>query len=223
MTLSQDKKRKYQVVTLLFSLLLGVGLAAFGSGPLMEIKEDIFGYNHAIGTITLSLILAGFSWLSIHLAFAQWKNSHWMLLAMKMVLYFCGMITVPFLILFIMTLNDYHHHPGMELGVMVVPIYWFVTVSLFAIILIIPFGFLSYWLSRPSSTKSQENQLISCQTEQKSERMMETNKTLEKCCLTLFVMLIGAFLVVLTFDRLTLLACIILFMGLILYFIWRKC
>lgn len=156
MTLSQDKKRKYQAVTLLFSLLLGVGLAAFGSGPLMEIKEDIFGYNHAIGTITLSLILAGFSWLSIHLAFAQWKNSHWMLLAMKMVLYFCGMITVPFLILFIMTLNDYRHHPGMELGVMVVPIYWFVTVSLFAIILIIPFGFLSYWLSRLSSTKSQE-------------------------------------------------------------------
>ena len=192
MTLSQDKKRKYQVVTLLFSLLLGVGLAAFGSGPLMEIKEDIFGYNHAIGT-------------------------------MKMVLYCCGMITVPFLILFIMTLNDYRHHPGMELGVMVVPIYWFVTVSLFAIILIIPFGFLSYWLSRLASTKSQENQLISCQTEQKSERMMETNKTLEKCCLTLFVMLIGAFLVVLTFDRLTLLACIILFMGLILYFIWRKC
>ena len=67
----------------------------------------------------------------------------------------------------------------MELGVMVVPIYWFVTVSLFAIILIIPFGSLSYWLSRLSSTKSQENQLISCQTEKKSERMMETNKTLE--------------------------------------------
>ena len=222
MKLSQDKKRKYQIVTLLFSLLLGVGIAAFGLGPLMEIKEDIFGYNHAIGTITLSLILAGFSWLSIHLAFAQWRNSHWMLLAMKMVLYFCGMITVPFLILFIMTLNEYRHDPGMELGVMAMPILWLITVPMLAMILIIPFGFLSYWLSRLSPTKSQENQYISCQTEQKSERMTETKKTLEKCCLTLVVMLIGAFAVVLTFDRLIILACIILFMGWILYFIWRK-
>ena len=222
MKLSQDKKRKYQIVTLLFSLLLGVGIAAFGPGPLMEIKEDIFGYNHAIGTITLSLILAGFSWLSIHLAFAQWKNSHWMLLALKMVLYFCGMITVPFLILFIMTLNEYRHSPGIELGVMVVPIYWLLTVFMLAIILIILFGLFSYWLSRLSSTRSEENQFISCQTEQKSERMMVTKKTLEKCCLTLVVILIGAFPVVLTFDSLTILACIILFMGLILYFIWRK-
>ena len=221
MKLSQDKKRKYQIVTLLFSLLLGVGIAAFS--PVREIYEEIFGYNNAIGTITLSLILAGFSWLSIQLAFAQWTNSHWMLLAMKMVLYFCGMITVPFLILFIMTLNEYRHHPGMELGVMTMPILWLITVPMLAMILIIPFGFLSYWLSRLSSTRSEENQFISCQTEQKSERMMVTKKTLEKCCLTLFVMLIGAFLVVLTFDRLTLLACIILFMGLILYFIWRKC
>ena len=140
---------------------------------------------------------------------------------MKMVLYFCGMITVPFLILFIMTLNEYRHDPGMELGVMVAPIYWLITVSMLAIILIILFGFFSFWLSRLSSTKSQENQLISCQTEPESERMMETNKTLEKCCLTLVVMLIGAFPVVLTFDSLTILACIILFMGLILYFIWR--
>ena len=141
---------------------------------------------------------------------------------MKMVLYFCGMITIPFLILFIMTLNEYRHNPGMELGVMVAPIYWLLTVFMLAIILSILFGILSYWLSRLSSTESQENQLISSQTEQKSERMIETNKTLEKCCLTLVVMLIGAFPVVLTFDRLPILACIILFMGLILYFIWRK-
>ena len=220
MKLSQDKKRKYQIVTLLLSLLLGVGIAAFS--PVREIYEEIFGYNNAIGTIPLSLILAGFSWLSIQLAFAQWTNSHWMLLAMKMVLYFCGMITVPFLILFIMTLNEYRHDPGMELGVMVAPIYWLITVSMLAIILIILFGLFSYWLSRLSSTRSEENQFISCQTEQKSERMMVTKKTLEKCCLTLVVILIGAFPVVLTFDSLTILACIILFMGLILYFIWRK-
>ena len=69
-----------------------------------------------------------------------------MLLAMKMVLYFCGMITVPFLILFIMTLNEYRHDPGMELGVMAMPILWLITVPMLAMILIIPFGFLSYWL-----------------------------------------------------------------------------
>ena len=167
MKLSQDKKRKYQIVTLLFSLLLGVGIAAFG--PVRKIYEDIFGYNNEIGMITLSLILAGFSWLSIRLAFTQWKNSHWMLLAMKMVLYYCGMITVVFSILMIKVLQDYQEHPGIELGVLGVPVYWFITVSLFAIILIIPFGFLSYWLSRLTSTNSQENQFISCQTEQKSE------------------------------------------------------
>lgn len=220
MKLSQDKKRKYQIVTLLLSLLLGVGIAVFS--PLREIYEEIFGYNNAIGTITLSLILAGFSWLSIHLAFAQWKNSHWMLLALMMVLYFCGMITVVFSILMIQDLLYYQDHPGMELGVMVVPILWFITVSLLAIILIIPFGFLSYWLSRLSPTKSQENQYISCQTEEKSERMTETKKTLLKCCLTFVVFLIGAFAVILAFGSLTLLACIIFLMGLILYFIWRK-
>ena len=217
MKLSQDKKRKYQIVTLLFSLLLGVGVAAF-----YTLVMKFVYFDNAIGMIILTLVPAGLSWLSIRLAFAQWKNSHWMLLAMKMVLYFCGMITIPFLILFIMTLNEYRHNPGMELGVMVAPIYWLLTVFMLAIILSILFGILSYWLSRLSSTESQENQLISSQTEQKSERMIETNKTLEKCCLTLVVMLIGAFPVVLTFDRLPILACIILFMGLILYFIWRK-
>ena len=168
MKLSQDKKRKYQIVTLLFSLLLGVGIAAFG--PVRKIYEDLFGYNNDIRMITLSLILAGFSWLSIRLAFAQWKNSHWMLLAMKMVLYYCGMITVVFSILMIKVLQDYQECPSIELGVLVVPVYWFITVSLFAIILIIPFGFLSYWLSRLTSTNSQENQFISCPTEQKSEK-----------------------------------------------------
>jgi hypothetical protein len=33
-------------------------------------------------------------------------------------------------------------------------------VFLLAIVLMIPFGFLSHWLSRLSSTESQENQLI---------------------------------------------------------------
>ena len=220
MKVSQDKKRKYQIVTLLFSLLLGVGIAAFG--PVREIYEDLFGYNNAIRTITLSLILAGFSWLSIHLAFAQWTNSHWMLLAMKMVLFFCGMITVPFLILFIMTLNEYSHDPGMELGVMAMPILWLIAVPMLVIILIIPFGFLSYWLSRLSPTKNQENQNISCQTEQESKRMTGTKKTLLKCCLTFVVLLFGAFAVILAFGSLPILACIILLVGLIIYFIWRK-
>ena len=158
MKLSQDKKRKYQIVTLLFSLLFGVGIAAFCPGPLMEIKEDIFGYNHAIGTITLSLILAGFSWLSIHLAFAQWKNSHWMLLAMKMVLYFCGMITALFLIMMLISSQFYQDIEAYPL--VVIHIIWFAGVFLLAIVLMIPFGFLSYWLSRLSSTESQENRLI---------------------------------------------------------------
>ncbi len=220
MKVSQDKKKKYQIVTLLLPLLLGAGIAAFG--PVREIYEDLFGYNNAIRTITLSLIFAGFSWLSIHLAFAQWKNSHWMILAMMMVLYFCGMITVVFSILMIQDLVYYHDHPSMELGVMVVPVYWFVTVSLFALILIIPFGFLSYWLSRLSPTKTQENQNISCQTEQESKRMTGTKKTLLKCCLTFVVLLFGAFAVILAFGSLPILACIILLVGLILYFIWRK-
>ena len=155
MKLSQDKKRKYQIVTLLFSLLLGVGVVAF-----YTLVMKFVAYDNAIGMIIPTLVPAGLSWLSIRLAFAQWKNSHWMLLAMKMVLYFCGMITIVFSILMINSLLDYHDHPGMELGVLVVPVYWFITVSLFAIILIIPFGFLSYWLSRLSSTESQENQLI---------------------------------------------------------------
>ena len=147
MQLSQDKKRKYQIVTLLFSLLLGVGVAAYGT--LMK----VVGYDNAIGMITLSLILAGLSWLSIRLAFAQWKNSHWMLLAMKMVFYFCGMITAPFLIsLFFGDIETYPLVMGL--------IYWFGIVFLLAIVLIIPFGFLSYWLSRLSSTKEQENQFI---------------------------------------------------------------
>lgn len=144
MKLSQDTKRKYHTVTLLFSLLLGVGVAAYGA-------RMIVGYENAIGMITLSLILAGFSWLSIRLAFAQWKNSHWMLLAMKMVLYFCGMITVPVLIS--LSFGDIETYP-LVMGL----IFLFAAVFLLAIVLIIPFGFLSYWLSRLSSTKRQENQ-----------------------------------------------------------------
>ena len=145
MKLSQDKKRKYQIVTFLFSLLLGVGVAAYGT------LMTVVGYDNAIGMITLSLILAGLSWLSIRLAFSQWKNSHWMLLAMKMVLYFCGMITVPFLIsLFFGDIETYPLVMGL--------IYWFGIVFLLAIVLIIPFGFLSNWLSRLSSTDRQENQ-----------------------------------------------------------------
>ena len=146
MKLSQEKKRKYQIVTLLFSLLLGVGVAAYGA------LMTIVGYDDAIGMITLSLIIAGFSWLSIHLAFAQWKDSHWMLLAMKMVLYFCGMITAVLLILMSLSYRDIETYP-LVMGL----IYYFGVLFLLAIVLIIPFGFLSYWLSRLSSTEKQEN------------------------------------------------------------------
>ena len=57
---------------------------------------------------------------------------------------------------------------------------------------------------------------------------METIKTLFKCCLTFVVMLIGAYAVVFAFDspswltNLSILAVIILFIGAILYLIWRK-
>ena len=152
MTLSQDKKRKYQIVTLLFSLLLGVGVAAFAS-RLMKFVV----YGDAIGMIIHSLIAAGFSWLSIRLAFAQWKDSHWMLLAMKMVLYFCGMITALYLIIMLISSQFYQDIETYPL--VMIHIIWFATVFCLAIVLMIPFGFLSHWLSRLSSTESQENQL----------------------------------------------------------------
>lgn len=153
MKLSQDKKRKYQIVTLLFSLLLGVGVAAF-----YTLVMKFVYFDNAIGMIILTLVPAGLSWLSIRLAFAQWKNSHWMLLAMKMVLLFCGMITALFLIMMLISSQFYQDIEAYPL--VVIHIIWFAGVFLLAIVLMIPFGFLSYWLSRLSSTESQENQLI---------------------------------------------------------------
>ena len=153
MKLSQDKKRKYQIVTLIFSLLLGVGVTAF-----VALQMKLVVYEGVIGMIIDSLIVAGLSWLSIRLAFAQWKNSHWMLLAMKMVLLFCGMITALFLIMMLISSQFYQDIEAYPL--VVIHIIWFGGVFLLAIVLMIPFGFLSHWLSRLSSTKSQENQLI---------------------------------------------------------------
>lgn len=153
MKLSQDKKRKYQIVTLLFSLLLGVGVVAFYTHVMKFVA-----YDNAIGMIIPTLVPAGLSWLSIRLAFAQWKNSHWMLLAMKMVLYFCGMITALFLIMMLISSQFYQDIEAYPL--VVIHIIWFAGVFLLAIVLMIPFGFLSYWLSRLSSTESKENQLI---------------------------------------------------------------
>ena len=153
MKLSQDKKRKYQIVTLLFSLLLGVGVVAF-----YTLVMKFVAYDNAMGMIIPTLVPAGLSWLSIRLAFAQWKNSHWMLLAMKMVLYFCGMITALFLIMMLISSQFYQDIEAYPL--VVIHIIWFAGVFLLAIVLMIPFGFLSYWLSRLSSTESKENQLI---------------------------------------------------------------
>jgi len=153
MKLSQDKKRKYQIVTLLFSLLLGVGVVAFYT---LVIK--LVDYEGAIGMIIFSLTPAVIAWLSIRLAFARWKGGHWMLLAMKMVLYFCGMMTVLFLMMMLISSQFYQDIETYPL--VVVHILWFAGVFLLAIVLMIPFGFLSHWLSRLSSTESQENQLI---------------------------------------------------------------
>ncbi len=153
MKLSQEKKKKYQIVTLIFSLLLGVGVTAF-----VALQMKLVVYEGVIGMIIDSLIVAGLSWLSIRLAFAQWKNSHWMLLAMKMVLLFCGMITALFLIMMLISSHFYQDIEAYPL--VVIHIIWFGGVFLLAIVLMIPFGFLSHWLSRLSSTKSQENQLI---------------------------------------------------------------
>jgi hypothetical protein len=153
MKLSQDKKKKYQIVTLIFSLLLGVGVTAF-----VALQMKLVVYEGVIGMIIDSLLAAVFSWLSIRLAFAQWKNSHWMLLAMKMVLLFCGMITALFLIMMLISSHFYQDIEAYPL--VVIHIIWFGGVFLLAIVLMIPFGFLSHWLSRLSSTESQENQLI---------------------------------------------------------------
>lgn len=152
MKLSQDKKRKYQIVTLLFSLLLGVGVAAFYKHVI-----KLVDYDNAIGMIIFSLIPAVIAWLSIRLAFAQWKDSHWILLTMKMVLYFCGMMTVLFLMMMLISSKFYQDIETYPL--VMVHILWFAGVTLLAIVLMIPFGFLSHWLSRLSSTESQENQL----------------------------------------------------------------
>jgi uncharacterized membrane protein len=57
---------------------------------------------------------------------------------------------------------------------------------------------------------------------------MNTIETLLKCCLTFVVMLIGAYAAMFAFDslswltNLSILAVIILFIGVILYLIWRK-
>ena len=153
MKLSQENQTKYQIVTFLFSLLLGVGVTAF-----VALQMKLVVYEGVIGMIIDSLIVAGLSWLSIRLAFAQWKNSHWMLMAMKMVLYFCGMITALFLIMMLISSHFYQDIEAYPL--VVIHIIWFGGVFLLAIVLMIPFGFLSHWLSRLSSTKSQENQLI---------------------------------------------------------------
>ncbi len=57
---------------------------------------------------------------------------------------------------------------------------------------------------------------------------MNTIETLLKCCLTFVVMLIGAYAAIFAFDspswltNLSILAVIILFIGVILYLIWRK-
>ena len=130
MRLSRDKKRKYHLVTVLFSLLLGVAACCL---------LVIDGFTLA-GAVLPSLLVMGFSWLSIYLACRQEHFGSWMLLGMKMLLLFIGMPWVLFLL--IMCSGDHETYP-----LVVVILLSLIVVALAAIILIIPFGLLAYWIT----------------------------------------------------------------------------
>ena len=109
-----NKKRKFHLVTVLFSLLLGVAACCL----------LVFNGFTLAGSVLPSLLVMGFSWLSIHLALRREHYRSWILLGMKMLLFFIGMPWVIFLII-------------MCSG---------------AIILIIPFGLLAYWITTLASS-----------------------------------------------------------------------
>ena len=130
-----NKKRKFHLVTVLFSLLLGVAACC-----LLMIYDSSFAQS-----ILPSILVMGFSWLSIYLACRREHHGSWMLLGMKMLLYFLGMPWVTFLL--ITCSGDHETYP-----LVVVILLSLVFLFIAAIILIIPFGLLAYWISSHTSS-----------------------------------------------------------------------
>ena len=130
-----NKKRKFHLVTVLFSLLLGVAACC-----LLMIYDSSFAQS-----ILPSILVMGFSWLSIYLACRREHHGSWTLLGMKMLLFFIGMPWVTFLI--IMCSGDHETYP-----LVVVILLSLIVVALAAIILIIPFGLLAYWITTHASS-----------------------------------------------------------------------
>jgi hypothetical protein len=130
MMIPTNKKREFYLVTVLFSVLLGVAACC-----LLMIYDSSFAQS-----ILPSILVMGFSWLSIHLACRRERFGSWMLLGMKMLLFFLGMPWVTFLL--IMCIGDHETYP-----LVVVILLSLVFLFIAAIILIIPFGLLAYWIS----------------------------------------------------------------------------
>lgn len=135
MMIPSNKKRKFNLVTVLFSVLLGVAACC-----LLMIYDSSFAQS-----ILPSILVMGFSWLSIYLACRREHHGSWMLLGMKMLLFFIGMPWVTFLL--ITCSGDHETYP-----LVVVILLSLVFLFIAAIILIIPFGLLDYWISSHTSS-----------------------------------------------------------------------
>ena len=130
MMIPTNKKREFYLVTVLFSLLLGAAACCL---------LVIYGFTLA-GAILPSLLVMGFSWLSIYLACRREHHGSWMLLGMKMLLFFIGMPWVTFLL--ITCIGDHETYP-MVVVILLSLVFLFIA----AIIPNIPFGLLAYWIS----------------------------------------------------------------------------
>lgn len=130
-----NKKKIFNLVSVLFSVLLGVAACC-----LLMIYDSSFAQS-----ILPSILVMGFSWLSIYLACRREHHGSWMLLGMKMLLYFLGMPWVTFLL--ITCSGDHETYP-----LVVVILLSLVFLFIAAIILIIPFGLLAYWISSHTSS-----------------------------------------------------------------------
>ena len=135
MIIPSNNKRKFNLATVLFSLLLGVAACCL---------LVIYGSTLAESVLP-SLLVMGFSWLSIYLACRREHFGSWMLLGMKMLLYFLGMTWVTFLLT--TCGRDIEAYP-LVVGI----IHSLGLLALAAIILIIPFGLLAYWITTLTSS-----------------------------------------------------------------------
>lgn len=135
MMIPSNKKKIFNLVSVLFSVLLGVAACC-----LLMIYDSSFAQS-----ILPSILVMGFSWLSIYLACRREHHGSWMLLGMKMLLYFLGMPWVTFLL--ITCSGDHETYP-----LVVVILLSLVFLFIAAIILIIPFGLLAYWISSHTSS-----------------------------------------------------------------------